>query len=109
MAGKYKKEWICPLDFLCLLYYTHYDGDWWLYLAKENVWPPRCLKVPSRCGFTLGEEQAMSRGGIIHFGRKIQKVDEYSTRFFMSALLHTLPWSLTMVAEDNVWPPRGLI
>ena len=55
-----------------------------LNLAEDNDWPPRGLKVPPRGCFTLGEVQAMSRGGIIIFGRKIQKVAEFSTRFFMS-------------------------
>ena len=38
---KIKKIRNFPLDFLCLLYYTHYPGDWWLYLTEDNDWPPR--------------------------------------------------------------------
>ena len=96
--GLKKTNLIFPLDLLLLLYYIHYHGDWWLYLTENNDWPSRGLKVPPRGGFTLKEVQAMSRGGIINFGKKIQKVDEFSTRFFMSALLHD--WWLYL-AEDN--------
>ena len=38
-----KKKWTFPLDLLFLLDYTHYHGDWWLYLTEDNVWPPRGL------------------------------------------------------------------
>ena len=87
-----KKKWKFPVDLLFLLDCTHFQGDWWLYLAEVDVWPPWGLKIPPRGGFTLREVQAMCRGGIINVGRKIQNVAEFSTKMFMSALLHTLPW-----------------
>ena len=102
-GGKVFKKWTFPLDLLFLLDYTHYHGDWWLYLAEDNVWPPRGLIWSLGDCFTLGEVQAMSRGGIIIFGRKIQKVAEFSTRFFMSALLHTLPWWLVAIPRRGQW------
>ena len=72
-----KNNWNFPLDLLFLLDYTHYHGDWRLYLTEDNDWPPRGFKIPPQGGFTLGEIQAMSRRGI-------QKVAEFSTRLFMS-------------------------
>ena len=38
-----KKSWNFPLALLVMLDYTHYQDDWWLNLAEENVWPPRSL------------------------------------------------------------------
>ena len=88
-----KKKWTFPLDLLFMLDYTHYHGELWLYLGKDNVWPPRGLIIIMISGrfFILREVQAMSQGGIIIFGGKIQKIVEISTTFSIYASLHMLP------------------
>ena len=100
------KKWKFPLDLLFLLDCTHYHGDWWLYIAEVYVWPPRGLKVPPRGGFILGEVQAMSQGGILIFGRKKKKKENFPLHF-LCLLYYTHyhgEWSLYH-AEDNDWPP----
>ena len=70
--------------------------------TEDNDWPPLGLKVPPWGWFTLGVVQAMSRGGIKNNWRESKTKVEISTRFVISAWLHTLPWWLVAI------PHRGI-
>ena len=98
-----KQKWKFPLDLLFLL--EIHTLPWWLVAIPRwrIAWPPRGLKLPTRGFFTLVEVQAMSLGGILIFGGKIQKIMEFSTRIFMSACLHILPWWLVAIPRQGQW------